>query len=210
MKKLIFAGLAAVLAMTVTTIHAQDIPERKRDGHRMHSPMQKLDLSEAQQQKLKAVNEDFRKKAMELRKQDDITVKESRTRMEALRKDHQASVQGLLTAEQKTKLEQMKKEGKQGGKEFRKQGGMKGKKEFGRRGQVNHDKLKSELGLTDEQAAKMKASREEMMKKMKAVRDDESLSSDARKEKMKALKEEHKTQMKKVLTAEQLKKLEKN
>ncbi|MEI9908598.1 MAG: hypothetical protein WDO71_02390 [Bacteroidota bacterium] len=47
------------------------------------------------------MNEHFRKQSEELRKQDNITVKESREKMEALRKDHHAKFQSILTAEQK-------------------------------------------------------------------------------------------------------------
>ncbi len=105
MKK-IFAGLV-VLAMTVTTIQAQD-PQRKMDrmkrgqGMMMH---QRSNLTEEQKQKFKALNEDFRKKMTDLRKQDEITVKEWRSRMAELQKKHHTEMQNVLSPEQKARLE---------------------------------------------------------------------------------------------------------
>ena len=114
MKKVMFSFLA--LAFGALAVQAQEIPERKHDEfrpHEKHRMMGKkelagLDLTEDQKSKFKALNEDHRKKMEALQKQDNITVKESRERMEALRNEHKNAVQSILTAEQKSKLEKSK------------------------------------------------------------------------------------------------------
>ena len=204
MKKLFASAFA--FAMLFTAAQAQEITERKRDGHRKHqSAYMKLDLTEEQKQELKSANEDFRKQMEDLKKQDQITVKESRTRMAELKKGHRAKVQSLLTAEQKTKLEEMKKEGMKSRK-----GDMKRKsgKDFAGKKKGGFEKMKTDLGLTEDQLAKLKSGREASAAKMKALREDKSLTEEARKEKVKELRKAQMDEFKSVLTEEQKKKLE--
>jgi Spy/CpxP family protein refolding chaperone len=70
-------------------------------------------------------------------------------------------------------------------------------------------KMGEELGLSDDQKSKMEALQKELMPKMKALREDTTLSEEDKKAKFKALQEERMTKMKAILTAEQLEKLEK-
>ena len=70
-------------------------------------------------------------------------------------------------------------------------------------------KMEEELGLTDAQKEQMKAAREEVMQKQKAIHEDASLTDEQKKEKSKALREEHKAKVKTILTAEQFAKWEK-
>jgi Spy/CpxP family protein refolding chaperone len=198
MKRIIASVLA--IALTVTAVQAQEITERKHDGvHRQEGrkknhgkEMADLNLSEEQKTKFKALNQEQHQQMAELKKLDNITVKESRERMEALRNDHQAKVQALLTPEQKAKLEKKKEEHK---------GEM---KEMGKaRGEI----MKKELNLTDEQSAKLDASRKQMAEKMQSIRDDKSLSEEQVKEKSKELRKEQMKNMKSILTEEQLKKM---
>ena len=65
-------------------------------------------------------------------------------------------------------------------------------------------KLTSELSLTDEQQAKLKPIFAANDEKMKALRDDASLSREQKREKFRAIREEIAAQVKPILTAEQL------
>ncbi|MGB3089962.1 MAG: hypothetical protein WBB20_08350, partial [Chitinophagaceae bacterium] len=67
--------------------------------------------------------------------------------------------------------------------------------------------MKTELGLTDAQSAKIESNRKEMGEKMKTIRENKSLSDEQKKEQMKELMKKQKENMKSVLTEEQLKKL---
>jgi len=195
--------ILSVFALTMfVAVKAQEIPERKSEKpgmmerkkhHGMHGmDMKQLNLTEDQKAKFKTRNEEFRKKMEELKKNDGITVKEWRAKAEALRKEHKAGMDGILTSEQKAKMEKMKVEGKAKRESFEKQHGQ---------------QMKTRLGLSDEQSAKMDASRKEIGEKMKAIRDNKSLSEEQKKEQMKELHKKQQENMKSILTEEQLKKM---
>jgi Spy/CpxP family protein refolding chaperone len=200
MKKIILSAL--VLSLTFT-IKAQEIPERKTErpemmhgkhkGHNSMAGMEKLNLTDAQKEQFKTQKESFHKQMEELKKNDNITVKEWKSRMENLKKDQKTRMQGILTSDQKAQLEKMKTE-------------HKAMNEIDAKARM--EKMKLHLGLTDEQAAKMKKNHTEMAEKMKALREDDKMDSERKKEKMKELKEKQKEQMKSILTDEQMKKLQ--
>lgn len=202
MKKIIAASLVLSLSLAVK---AQEIPERKserpmmmhgkhQDRHPMAGmDMKNLNLTDAQKEQFKAQRESFRKQMEELKKNDNITVKEWRSRMEALRKDQKTKMQSILTPEQKGQIEKMKAE-------------HKAMQEIDAKARM--EKMKIHLGLSDEQAAKMKKSHTEMAEKMKALREDDKMDAEKKKEKMKELMEKQKEQMKSILTDEQMKKLQ--
>ena len=128
----------------------------------------------------------------ELKKNDNITVKEWKSKAEALRKEHKANTDNILTADQKAQLKKMKEEGKAKHEQMDKQRG---------------EKMKERLGLTDDQSAKMEANRKAMGEKMKAIRENKSLSDEQKKEQMKELFKKQQDNMKSILTEEQLKKM---
>lgn len=197
MKKIVLSLLVA--AFGVVAVHAQEIPERKRGfkPHEKHhgqfkKEMADLNLTEDQKAKFKALNQAHRQEMEALHKQDNITVKESREKMEALRKDHHAKMQSILTAEQKAQLEKRKEEQKA---------------KFSQRGEARQERMAKELNLTPEQSAKMAENRKAMAEKMKAIREDQSLSMEQKKEKSKELMKKQKESMKSILTEEQLQKM---
>ena len=67
--------------------------------------------------------------------------------------------------------------------------------------------MKTQLGLTDEQSAKMDNSRKEIGAKMKAIRENKSLSEEKKRAEMKELMKQQQESMKSILTEEQLKKM---
>ncbi len=189
-----------VAAFAALTIQAQEIPERKRDEskpiikERIINKKERanLNLTDEQQAKLKSMHRDLREKMEGLRKQDNITVKEYRERMETLQKERQAQFQSILTPEQKAEMQKYK--------EAR---GVK-VKEFGIKKQA---KLKEKLNLSDEQVAKIADNRKEVGERIKRIREDDSLKDDQKKEQIKEEMKKQKENMKSVLTEEQLKKM---
>ena len=142
------------VVLMITAVQAQETPQSKgsdvhrHDGQRNHhGGLAKLNLTEEQKTKLKSLNSEHQKQIADLKKQDNITVKESREKMEALRKDHIAKVQSLLTTEQKAMLEK-NNDGKN-----RRMGGME---------RNRGERMKQELNLTSEQSAKLDASRKKL------------------------------------------------
>ena len=199
MKKII---LSALVVSIVIAVQAQEIPERKTDNpikherargqHKKVMDMQQLNLTPQQKIQFKQQRENFHTQMEELKKNDGITVKESRVRMESLRKENKEKVQLMLTTDQKAKLEKMKAEGK-------------AKQVKMARGRAEN--MKTRLGLSDEQSAKMQKNHTEMAEKMKALREDRSLSDENKKEQMKELMKGQREKMKSILTEEQLKKM---
>ena len=183
---------------------AQEIPERKHerpmmhqghpDGHHMQGMnMKHLNLTVAQKEQMKAQKESFHKKMEELQKTDNITVKEWRNKKEALHKEQKTKMEAILTAEQKAQIGKMKSE-------------HKAMMEIDAKARM--EKMKLHLGLTDEQAAKMKKNHTEMAEKMKALHEDDKMDMEKKKEMMKEMKEKQKEQMKSILTEEQMKKFQ--
>ena len=70
------------------------------------------------------------------------------------------------------------------------------------------EKMRKDLGLSDEQAAQIKEILTAEVKDLQALRKDESVSAEQKKEKTKAIREANKAKIDAVLTPEQLKKAE--
>jgi Spy/CpxP family protein refolding chaperone len=193
MKKTIVC--AFLLAVAIQSINAQNLSEEKRgrfNNRKHHDSFKELNLSEDQRSKYKALNENFHKQMLELKKNDDITVKEWKGKMESLRKNHRSQMQSLLTEEQKTKLEKMKED-------------RKGRIQQGR--EERFDQMKARLKLTDEQTSQLKTSRLAFSEKMRAIRENKSLDDLQKRQQQKELRNKQKDQLKSILTEEQLKKL---
>ncbi|MET0394785.1 MAG: hypothetical protein ABW019_16690 [Chitinophagaceae bacterium] len=193
MKKIMLSVIA--LAIATVTLQAQDAPGKKHHSGRKHhaAAYQQLNLTDAQKTQMKTITEDFRKQVQELKKNENITVKDQKDRMQALRNDHKTKVQNLLTSDQKAQLAKMKQD-----------------RGTARKGdaKARMEKMKTELGLTDSQVAQLEKSRTEMMTKLKAVRENKSLTDDQKKAQAKDLMKQQKESLKNVLTEEQLKKIQ--
>ena len=143
--------LATALALSIVfATRAQEIPERKHDGYKPHGEkgmhhrrpggmdFKQLNLTDAQKEQMKTQKESFRKQMDELKKNDNITVKEWKTRMENLRKEQKSGMEKILTDDQKKQLEKMKAD---------QHSKMEGRRKQGA------ERMKQHLGLTDEQSA---------------------------------------------------------
>lgn len=201
MKKSILSVL--VLSFAISAINAQEIPERKREEskpvikERLMNKKERanLNFSEEQKAKFKAMNQDFRKKMEELRKQESLTVKDYREKMETLRKEQREKIQSMLTPDQKTEMQKYRDAAKLKTKTFdlKKQA-----------------KLKERLNLSDDQLAKIKKDRESTMERIKTIRENKALSDIEKKEKIKESMKDQKESMKSILTEEQLQKIKEN
>jgi Spy/CpxP family protein refolding chaperone len=196
MKKIIVTAFALAVATLVT--QAQEKPEGRHERHGRHGAghhkefLQKLNLSEEQKLKFKALNESYHKQMQDLKKKDDITVKDWKGQKKSLREDLKAKVQGLLTSEQKAQMQKMRQERSEKRKEA---------------SEERMQRMKTRLGLSDDQVTKLKAERSGIGEKMKAIRENKSLSDEQKKEQFKQLREKQKESMKTILTDEQMKKL---
>jgi Spy/CpxP family protein refolding chaperone len=206
MKKL-FIGMAALL-LCAGAASAQDgnrqddqqAPAQRgfhgRHGHERGDGQmlaKKLHFTDQQKQQLKELNQQFRSKLADLKKNEDITVREFKSRMAAIHKDHQQQMQSILTPDQKAQLDKMKTD----------------RREMAHvNANARAEKMKIKLGLSDDQASKLKDMREGTMAKMKQIRQDPSLAPEQKKAQIMAVVKEQREQLKSVLTPGQLKQME--
>jgi Spy/CpxP family protein refolding chaperone len=192
MKKLFVSALIAIAV--VGSASAQDQHPRREGGFGRHhnGAFQQLNLTDEQKAEMKTINEDFKKQFAELQKNEDITVREWKSKMKSIREDHRNKVQQVLTDEQKASMQKLRQD-------------RKGK--MHKRGKQNLDSLKKELNLTPEQESALKQQRTEMMQKMKAIKDDTSLNDEQKKVEMKKFREQQHQSLKSILTEEQINKL---
>jgi Spy/CpxP family protein refolding chaperone len=162
-------------------------------NHHRFNDMAQLNLTDQQKTELKAINEDFKQQMTDLKKNEDITVREWKSKMETIRKDHHDKVQNILTDDQKASLKKMMQEHRDEMKEH---------------GARRLEQMKKDLNLTDDQVASLKKSHEDMAQKFKAIRDDKSLTDDQKKAQLKDLRDQQQNNLKSILTPEQMQKLQ--
>jgi len=197
MKKIIALSLAfAIIGFSVSAQQTREAKSHKK-GAAMQQGQQKemikdLNLSDAQKAQFKANREANKAKMEALNQQDNLSVKEMRERKAALMQEQKAQMENLLTAEQKATVAARKTS-------------MDGK----RKNMDDHRgaAMKEKLGLSNEQAAKLKALNEANHAKIKAIQANASLSMEQKKAQTKAVKDAAKTERQNILTAEQLKKM---
>ena len=186
--------------IAVSLISASSFAQEKREikhhdqmKHQHGMMLKQLNLTDAQKAIMKANHEAFRQKMQDLDKNESISVKEFSDKRAVLLKEQKAKMDGLLTLDQKNKMAQLKTEQK-----------IKRDEHF-----TKHlDKMKSNLGLTVDQVAKLKAQRESMQSRLKAIKENEALTRLQKRDQLMALKTESKEMHKNIFTEEQRKKME--
>lgn len=205
MKRIVVGTLALMLG--VASLQAQDKTDQTAPTKEFHKhggkpgmrgkhdvDFIKLNLTSDQQVQLKKIREDFKSQMADLKKSEaTITAKDYKEKRMALAKQHHEQMQNVLTKEQKDKLVTMRSE--------------RGKKFNGGPGR-GMDRMKTELGLSDDQSAKIKSLQADTRTKIKGIRDNQSLSDDQKKQQVMAAMKEQRENMNKVLTPDQLKKME--
>ena len=197
MKKLILS-LAVISALTINASaqenRSMDKSEMKNHKHggEKGGEMSELNLTAEQNVKLQANRADFKLKMDAIDNNTSLTEEQKRTQKEALRKEQRAAMESILTPEQRAKMAQSR--GHKGGE--------------GKEGKENKMKMKEELGLSKDQADKLKSIHQTTQTEIEAVKNNNTLSADAKKAQIKAIKEKAKADRKTLLTPDQQKKME--
>ena len=193
MKKLISGTLA--LAFFILSAQAQETGkmDHKNYHHGRAMMLKGLNLSEAQKEQIKTYRQNTNNQLIELNKNEDITVKEYRARKAAILNTQKEQMEKVLTAEQKNQLAQNKAE-------------RKATRELAASKRIG--KMKSRLNLSDEQVTKIKATHEAAMAKAIAIRENNQLSPDEKKQQLMSLRQEQRNNITQVLTPEQITKME--
>lgn len=220
MKKIITSAL--MLALTIGAAQAQDSSARKdkhhpKKEHRMGGH-DKLNLTADQKERMKAIREDYKAKSEALRKQDQLSVAEMKTRREELHKNFRTQTESVLTADQKAQLEKAKAERKASGKDGKFEGkrGKEGREGISKRGQAKGREgfrqrgaeLEKELNLTASQKEQIASANANMKTRLEALKNDSALTKEQKRAKMQELVKARHEQFKSILTKEQAEKFE--
>ncbi len=87
---------------------------RGHDGKGMEG-MDKLNLTDAQKQQIKSINQDFKNRLQALNQNDNILVKDAKAQRKALMEERKSKIAAILTPEQRTQFEQSRKEHRKDG-----------------------------------------------------------------------------------------------
>jgi len=192
MKKIVGSIILAVV--TFFGVSAQDSTNVYR-GHKKHDNDQvikQLNLSAEQQEKLKSAQADYKKRLAELKQNDSMTTDQKKNQKASIMKEQHETLQQILTPEQKEKY-----------KSLRKEEAANRTKETEKR----KDKAKNELGLTDEQVAKLRGANSEFKSSLNKINNDTSLNENSRKEQSESLRKHHEEELKSILTPAQFEKM---
>ncbi|HMG83332.1 MAG TPA: hypothetical protein VK559_09895 [Ferruginibacter sp.] len=186
MKKIVVSMIA--LGCFILSATAQDQMDKGHFQHQKDMVIKQLNLTPDQQQKLQASREDFKAQMIALNQDESITLKDYRDKIYILRKEQKMQFLHILTADQKAKLEQIKKDNQ-------------AKRELIASKRI--ELLQLQLNLSNEQVAAIKANREAEHSKLETIVQNDSLSRTDKKEQLMTIKEANKDSMKTVLTADQ-------
>lgn len=164
-----------------------------KGGMRHEQPFKDLNLTDAQQAKMKEINTGFQAEMKKIRDNENQTVKAQKDAMYKLGQQHKAQIKQILTPEQQQKMVSLREE---------KMNEM--KQQQGRQ----FDKMAEQLKLTDTQKTQLTQQREKNRETMQALIQNESMDRSTKQAKVKAMQDQHKKDMEKVLTKEQLKQWE--
>lgn len=154
-------------------------------NHMHYTPQQRVQL--------KAIGEEYRKKSADLFSQDNLTLREYKSKLIALQKERKGKMEDLLTPAQKLEVQ-------------------KWKKQFAENIQVraaaNLERMKIRLNLSDEQVAKLKSQQGDLRSQMMAIHQNDELLPYQKREQMKALLAKRQEEIKSVLSPEQFSQFE--
>lgn len=203
MKRIVSLSIAvAVLGFSASAQEQRDSKVKQEHAQGMHHSkhgkgkmMKDLNLTDAQKTEMKKMREENKAK-MEALKAQNLSPEEMQKQKAAMKAQNKAKMESILTAEQKTKLEQKRAESKED------------KMEMKADRKAHFEKMKQELNLTNEQAEKLKTHNQAVHAKIQAVRSNNALTEEQKKAEIKAIKEASKAERKNILTDEQIKRMD--
>ena len=205
MKRIITS--AFVIMLTIGAAQAQTTPSDKHAGHKKEHKMafDDLNLTADQKSRLESIRGDFKKSMTDLKNNTSLSAEEKQARRKTLQEQFRSQSEAVLTPAQKEQMAKKKEAWKAAHKD-----GAKGKGDRVGKGKGfdRGKRMQEELGLSSEQQQKVSSIHSEFRPKFEALRNDNSLNKDQKKEKMRQLMQQQQEQMKAVLTPEQIQKMQ--
>jgi len=162
--------------------------DHNRFGRRGFGHSMGIRYTPEQRQQLTAINKEYRQKTADLYKKDNITLREYKTGLVALQKEKKSKMEALLTPQQKDQLATRRKRMSENMQVM---------------AAARMERLKLRLSLSDDQVAKIKSGQESVHNQLKAIRENDNLLPQQKREQVKDLMSSNKDIVKSVLTPEQ-------
>lgn len=203
MKKIIL-GLTTLL-LTVSAMAQKEEKNEKREWKSERREMQngnsekrkdnleKLNLSEDQKQRMKAINEEFKKEMEELKAQK-FSEEVMREKRKAIINSRREKISSILTPEQRKQWEEMMDDRKD-----------KVKADIKDKRSENLETIIKSLNLTADQNAKFESMQAAFKTKWREIKSNTSLTEEQRKSELKELFKNHRKSIESILTEEQKK-----
>ena len=192
MIRTMFVLSALMMLSSVIFAQKKDRHRGQREGH-LEKLKTELSLSDAQYASIKGINKKYAEQFSQIRSDSVTGRNEKHTTLKGLREKRQNEINSVLSAEQKTKLEKLKKERAEKRKEHQKA-----------RAEKHEAQVIKDLSLTNDQATKLKAENKSFFEKAETLRS--SHDNDVKKAEMKKLRKDHEAAVKSILTTEQFSK----
>jgi hypothetical protein len=185
-----------IMAMAVTSVMTYAQREQdlmKRAAKQADEMKSELGLDEVQYKSVKAINEEFAIKQLELRNDSALTMKAKKELMKSLHKEKMNAINKVLTKDQSKKWAAFRHSQKQKYKTQRKKG--------------DHAlRMQKSLSLTEEQTEKVKALDQEFVNRFRSLRRDTTLTRYDFRRKVEPIRDAYVENMRGILTAEQFRK----
>ena len=200
--------MAAILSSSAFAQQNRDTKKDDRPGKHMRSGTMKdeLGLSAAQKEQMKNLNEKYKSQHEAIRNNASLTQDQKKEQMKDLREKQQTEMKALLTTEQRTKWEAQKEKREQQWKDRKKDKAVGTNKGFHNGEKGNKGVMMDDMNLTTDQQSKIKGLREERFTKMKAIKENSSLTETQKRDQLKALNDDIQKRQKAILTPDQQKK----
>ncbi len=166
--------------------------ENKDHRHEKGMRMKQLNLSDAQKQQTKSLRQDYKSQFKQLdENKNSMSQQDYQFKKDQIRKEQRSKFESILTADQKSKMKELKKD-----------------QRANREGMQNKrmDKMKSSLNLSDDQVSKLQSHHETFETEAKAIKENSSLTDTQKKESLMDLRKRSQQDEKNIFTAEQLQK----
>lgn len=162
-----------------------------RGGFRHHGSG--IRYTPEQRKQVMAINKDYQQRSADLFKKDNITLREYKAGLITLQKDKKSKLQALLTPAQKDQIAKRRQQAKENAQVM---------------AAARMERMKIRLNLTDDQTAKIKAGQENLRSQAKAIRENDDLLPQQKREQLQSLASQRKDNLMAVLTPEQATKLQ--
>ena len=175
------------------SMHQKGFGKNKSHQNQKAEMANRLNLTQEQQEKIRAIHEDGRRQMQALRENKQQSLQQYDEARARIKKDNKSKIQAILTKEQQASMAKMRSE----------------KEENRKAHQLKKlDGLKAKLSLTDNQYEQLKGLQDKNHTAIKKIHDNDNIGPDAKRSAIQKIRESAIEERKKILTAEQWKKME--